>query len=277
MIMRDDTLLPTFKQHWQHHRYLQALIQAWQLPPLYNYRSVMPDDGGITLHDLVSRACQEAIARAWQSLPEQQIVAPWVENLLHTFPPSAALVEHNDGEAAESYRTRVLRAYLACVRAAVQGQWTSRNISFPELSRIAQETDLPVGFLHDLVLTLLPNHLGGGRIRQSPRPPVSTWALLVGQEHGVTALLTLELIEKEENSPSAVYPVVELAFVYRDEEFRDAEKKAGLVVESLLQSPGPCDVRWQLKRFDGHPIAALTGPSLGLAFAVGMTKLRASI
>jgi hypothetical protein len=65
----------------------------------------------------------------------------------------------------------------------------------------------------------------------------------------------------------------DLAFVRRDPEFRKSESNA-CACAGLSQQQR--DVRWQLQRRDGQPTTALTGPSMGLAFTLGIAKLLAA-
>ena len=66
----------------------------------------------------------------------------------------------------------------------------------------------------------------------------------------------------------------ELAFVYRDKEFREAEDTAHTLTKELWRSDR--DVRWQVKLHSDHPVDTFEGPSLGAAFTVGLAKLLAS-
>lgn len=99
----------------------------------------------------------------------------------------------------------------------------------------------------------------------------SLTVLLVDEarDDGVVATLTLEFVA---NGTGALYPDPALAFVYRDWEFRQAEDWARNYVQRRGLWQKEWDVRWRLERRDRQPISALTGPSMGGAFALGLAK-----
>jgi hypothetical protein len=129
----------------------------------------------------------------------------------------------------------------------------------------AQQFDPLSGFCRDLTLAL------AGTPLRTAEQETSQTVLLVDttRNEGVVAVLTLELI------PSGVgdfYPVHELAFL-RDADFQQAEANASATVKATGLWLPDRDVRWRLQRRDGKPITALAGPSMGAAFALGISRL----
>ena len=268
---------------WTQHDYMGALSTAWSLPATDNYpyfrSAVRLHD--LSLSELARRACQQAVSSAVSSLASNQLErsARWVEDLLDTFSPPAALVDHSDGEEAEAFRSHMLRAHLVCVSLALQLQEQGRLAAFERVSHhfqhIAQETDLPLVFFRDLLATLLPDTPGHRQGLRS-EPSVSVTALLVGktQRQGIVATLSLE---QRSDGSGLCYPASELAFVRRDPAFRAAEHNACTYVKDAgLWTPDQ-DVRWRVERRDGQPITTLTGSSMGFSFALGLAKLFVSV
>lgn len=90
------------------------------------------------------------------------------------------------------------------------------------------------------------------------------------RNEGVVASLTLELLPY---GSGEFYPVPELAFL-RDDDFRQAEENARALTQASFADHHH-DIRWRLQRRDNKPLASLSGPSLGAAFALGIGKLSA--
>ena len=259
--------------HWTNQRYMDALAAAWQLGRLYTYPSVQRKDINLTLRELIFRACREAVAAAQQG--RDQEVQQWLEGLLHKFSPPPALINHGEDRASEreklcreKFRSRMILAHLRCAEVAINRQWTSQTIDAADLRKVAEDTGLPIGFLLDVVHALLPEAEGGGQ----PRPPVATCTLTVllvedtAPEEGVVADFTLERLS---DGTGSLYPIPELAFVYRDAQWRRAERQAYEYVQRAVSSPA-WDVRWRLVRRDQKSLPpTLQGDSLGAALAPG--------
>lgn len=123
----------------------------------------------------------------------------------------------------------------------------------------------PPGFCRDLSLALL-----GQPLRQAERD-LSMTVLLVdmARNEGVVTTLTLELLP---DGSGELYPTPALAFL-RDDDFRQAEDNARTYLEQTSFADTHKDIRWRLQRHDNKPLTSLSGPSLGAAFALGVSKL----
>jgi hypothetical protein len=71
----------------------------------------------------------------------------------------------------------------------------------------------------------------------------------------------------------ALYPHPGIAFIFLDAAFVKAMENARQTVARLGLWPVDHDVRWAVSRSDGHRLLALSGPSAGAAFALGIAKL----
>jgi hypothetical protein len=258
---------------WKDGQRMAALSQAWKLPPLYDYPSLigmLHDD--LDLRDLVVSACREAIQEAQHG--NSSAVTRWLDSLWHNFFPPPALIDHGDDDAnSMAYRSQMLQAHLRCTQEVVNRQWTSDTIALNDLRPFAEELDMPLGFLHDLVQDLFPAVNNSKHARQPVRA-LSLTSLLVDtvQDRGVVANLTLELMP---DGNEMLYPAPQLAFVARDDEFRQAEANAHTYVQKTERLwPNNQDIRWRLERRDGKRLSsALVGDSLGGAFGLGLLRL----
>lgn len=173
-------------------------------------------------------------------------------------PPFQEIIHFNGEEAA-----RLVQSYLRCGVAALQPSSTKEELN--AALQPAATSLTPLGFCRDLVNIFL---------EQPPRPAVQTLSstvLLVdtARNDGVVATLTLELVSEGNRD---LYSIPELAFL-RLADFHEAENNArACVIDSQLWRHAH-DVRWRLQRLDGKPLANLSGPSLGAAFALGIGKL----
>jgi adenylate cyclase len=169
----------------------------------------------------------------------------------------------------DTSRIAALRAHLLCTRVALSYHPETTQDELADLLHpIAEETGLVSGFLRDLTWALLPSDLS-----LPPEHTEELYALLIeeGRVEGVVGLLSLHLMP---NGRGNVYPHHELAFVVRDQAFRQAEEDALAYVNSLGLWPHDKDVRWRLIRpFDNRPVRRLTGASMGAAFVLGLSKL----
>lgn len=121
------------------------------------------------------------------------------------------------------------------------------------------------GFCHDLILAL-----SNAPLRQGEQTTALTVLLVdTARNDGVVATLTLELLP---NGSSTLYPTPELVFL-RDADFQQAETQASAATHASGIWSTRHDVRWQLHRRDGRPLTTLSGPSMGAAFALGISKL----
>jgi CHASE2 domain-containing sensor protein len=166
----------------------------------------------------------------------------------------------------------MLRAHLLCARLALTyDQHTQQDELDDLLHPIMEETGLARGFLRDLTWALLAHG-------PAPQPEriEELYVLLVeeGRDQGVVGVLSLHLMS---NGTGDLYPQHELAFVFRDQPFRQAEQDACTYVHSLGLWPEGRDICWRLTRpFDNRPIRRLTGTSMGAAFVLGLSKLCAT-
>lgn len=247
---------------------MAALASAWRLPLLYNYHALLTRLSDFTLQNLVFRACQEALTIAAQHEEDGRKAITWVNELLSQFPPPPALIDHGDGNEAEVIRQQLIRASLEGVELALTQAPASVLQLTPELQRIAEENHVPLGWLQDVMQAALSPPSVEPCWRQAHHR-VSLNALLVGETRGIVATLTLERIE---HGVGSLYPTPDLAFVRRDSTFRQAEENARLLTQLASTA---YDVRWRVQRRDGQAITALTGPSMGLALMLGLTKLLA--
>lgn len=172
----------------------------------------------------------------------------------------------------DANQSAVLQAHLLCARLAL----TCGPCSTPDeldacLRPLVNETGFAYGCLRDLTLELSPQ-----KPSLQPERMEELYVLLVeeGRDEGVVGLLSLQVMP---NGDGDLYPHHELAFVSRDEPFRQAEHD----VRDFLVSHGlwldSRDVRWRLIRpFDNRPVRRLAGASMGAAFALGLSKLGAA-
>lgn len=258
-----------FRVLWQEQRYMEAFATAWRMPPVYNYHWLMPQGGGITLRELILRSCQQALLLAAQDEESRARAEMWVETCLSAWPPPPALIDQSDGAEAEAYRAQLIRAHLECVRIGLTME-PEHPWPCAALSPLAQSLGLPPGLLRDLLSVLLAPSSNRPTLHQ-PEHSVQLTTLLVGATRGIAATLTLAYVP---NGTGALYPTPSLAFVHRDAAFRQAEATACAWAELPSRQ---CDVRWDLRRLDGQPFGALTGPSLGVALALGLAKVIGSL
>jgi hypothetical protein len=232
----------------------------------------------VNLREVVFRACQQTVEQAWSKQLQREEVKRWIVGLLNHFPPPSALIDHGGESDAETYFSHMIRAHLCCAYAALQGQGPSGTVSLldttfsDDLAAVAKETDVPLPFFHNLYQELLPKECRSWQLRQ-PRRSISLSALLVrkNQGRGVVTTLTLELMP---DGIGTLYPAPELAFVRRDQAFRDSENAARAYVERLRLWRKDQDVRWRIQpRGKSGPLRVLAGPSMGFAFALGLAKL----
>ncbi|MDH3604858.1 MAG: CHASE2 domain-containing protein, partial [Candidatus Tectomicrobia bacterium] len=176
----------------------------------------------------------------------------------------------------DASRSAMLRAHLLCARLALDyGPDTTLHELDHCLYPMAEATGCAPGFLRDLTWALLPDELSLD-LALEPERAEELYVLLVeeGRDQGVVALLSLQLLP---HGTGALYPQPELALVFRDAQFRQAEQEAHTYVGSLNLWPEGRDVRWRLTRpFDNRPVRRLVGASMGAAFALGLSKICAT-
>jgi hypothetical protein len=172
----------------------------------------------------------------------------------------------------DASRSAILRAHLLCTRLALD---YDPDITLDELVRLlhpmAEETGCAPGLLRDLTWALLSHEPS-----LEPERAEELYVLLVeeGHDQGIVGLLSLHLLPQ---GTGALYPQHELALVFRDAQFRQAEHEAHAYVEGLGMWPEGRDVRWRLTRpFDNRPVRRLMGGSMGAAFVLGLSKLCAT-
>ena len=172
----------------------------------------------------------------------------------------------------DASRSAVLRAYLLCARLALTCDRNTEPHGIDDCLRpIAEETSCARGFLRDLTWALLPHGFS-----LQPERVEELYVLLVedGRDHGVVGLLSLHLLS---HGAGDLYAQHDLALVFRDQQFRQAERDACAYVRALGLWPEASDVRWRLTRpFDNRPVRRLTGASMGAAFVLGLAKLGAT-
>ena len=172
----------------------------------------------------------------------------------------------------DANRRAALQAHLRCAHVALTCAPNAPLDEFDaRLRPIADETHLAPRLLRDLTWTLLPN---GPTL--APEHATELYVLLIeeGRDTGVVGLLSLHLMSQ---GAGRLYPHHDLALVLRNEVFRQAEADARAYVDSQGLWARDKDVRWRLTRpFDNRPIRRLTGPSMGAAFALGLSKLGAA-
>jgi tetratricopeptide (TPR) repeat protein len=167
-----------------------------------------------------------------------------------------------------------LLAHLLCARDAGPDREAAGKIR----SEVERETGvrLSLNFLRDLAAEMLDGH---------PRPAERTASIAVvllrHEDKGITADLTLEIVEDGEGD---LYPNPGMALIYRAPDFRGAEDRARAAVAGQLGLElGSCgrDARWRLSRRDGgNLLPDIVGPStsaaLGLLYAhlVAATRAR---
>lgn len=167
--------------------------------------------------------------------------------------------------------------------------WPTSPVDAPTLADLAfrllvQPQNVPAdqrpspGFLRDLTRELFTeeqelkpqNGLACGTLRPAEREErLSALLVDVAEDEGVVATLRLELMPE---GTGALYPIPALAFRLT-EEFREAAENARKYIRQQGLWPEGRDVRWRLERQRRQPISALTGPSLGAAFALVLAKL----
>jgi hypothetical protein len=185
------------------------------------------------------QACRDAVQRQ-----DRLVLTTWLDVSNTT---TQDIIQYNGPDAA-----RMVDIHLRCSLAACghEGQML---------------TQPSPGFCRDLVLLL-----SDASLRQAERTTTMTVLLVdTARNEGVTAVLTLELMS---DGSGALYPAPELAFL-RDADFQQAEANAGAAISAAGLWTPDTDVRWRLQRRDGKPLTSLSGPSLGAAFALGVSKL----
>ena len=204
------------------------------------------------------RACQHEVeANHWSNAAQW-----WLEESEHlTF-------IHNSQE--QGHHQHMAQLHLRCTQVAIAYRAsTSRNP--PPAAHIAaslSEAGRPLGFLLDLARVLLGEQV---------RPALASQTLpvlVVDREYNEGLVLSLTL-DRVEGGSGVLYLHPDQAFVFRDQEFEQAEENAQEAVKHLGLWPPEHqdDVRWSLTRSEGGRLPTLTGPSAGGAFALGLAKL----
>jgi len=198
------------------------------------------------------RACREAVQR-----DDQETLEAWLDANNVT---RQEIIQFNGPEAAQVVRTHLLCGLLACQTRGVAQRERQKTLR-PAVASLA----VSIGFCSDLIQEFL-----GEPSRQAERE-LSLTVLLVDtvRNEGVVAVLTLELLPE---GSGELYSIPQQAFI-RDSDFCQAEDNARTYVAGAGLWQEDRDVRWRLQRRDGKPLANLTGPSLGAAFALGIGKL----
>jgi hypothetical protein len=167
--------------------------------------------------------------------------------------------------------------------------WPTSPVNAPDLADrafrlLAQPQDVAPdhrpspGFLRDLTHELFSEEhelkpqdgIACGNVRPSEREERLPALLVdVTEDEGVVAILRLELMPE---GTGALFPIPALAFRPTDD-FRQAAENARKYLTGQGHWKESQDVRWRLERQRRQPISALSGPSLGAAFALGMEKL----
>ena len=267
---------------WDNGAYLDVLSTIWTLPDTDNYpyfQSVIRSQD-IQLHNIIFRACRQAVTTAWSDAAGQERAKQWLDSLLNDFRPPIALIDHGDGGEAEAYRAELLQAYLLCTSAACNilhshELLTAALLQSQGLDPIFPTTGLPPAFFIRLVQSLLPEQLRHKQPYQATKSETVN-ALLVStaQRQGITATLTVDRLSP---GTGLCYPSPALAFVRRDQAFQESEQNACTYVQSCgfwtPDKENEPDLCWTIERRDGKPLAALTGPSLGLAFTLTFGKV----
>jgi hypothetical protein len=134
---------------------------------------------------------------------------------------------------------------------------------------------LPVNFVRDLAVEMC----------SKPRPPEpqkavnseSVTVLLIDMSTqntpGVTARLTVEMIDPGQG---VLYPTPSLAFVYRDDDWLEAEQEVRAYADSegFWKNSDEIDVRWSIRRQDGRPLfLTLANKCAGAGFGLAIAKL----
>lgn len=143
-------------------------------------------------------------------------VGSWLENLRGDVPSS--VVDLGDGAERASWRARVVRAHLLCVKAALEMHWPSGTVGKGVLEEIARECGLQGCFVEEIAGVVL--RLPGREVKKKE----SVTALLVSEDReGVAGYLELEVLS---SGSGELFPSLEMAFVFRDGEFLKAEENA---------------------------------------------------
>jgi hypothetical protein len=197
------------------------------------------------------RACRDAVQRN-----DRTTLETWLDASDST---KREIIHWAGAEAAQIVHTHILCGLAVC---------RVRGAALRELGDTLSEAvsvHVPLGFCRDLIQALR-----GEPLRKAERE-LSLTVLLVdtARNEGTGATLTLEVIL---DGGGEFYAVPELAFL-RDKDSRQAEDEARACVEGTGLWRKDWDVRWRLQRRDGKPLAALSGPSIGAAFALGLAKL----
>jgi len=198
------------------------------------------------------RACRDAAQRG-----DRATLEVWLDESDST---KQDIVQFHGAEAAQMVRAHLLCSFAACLAREV----VPLELMKSTWEAAASQPDA-IGFCRDLTQELL------GEPLRKPERDLSLTVLLVdtARNEGIVATLTLELVPE---GSGGFYPVPELAFG-RDPDFRRAEAEARACIEGINLWRKAQDVRWRLQRRDGKPIANLSGPSLGAAFALGIAQL----
>ena len=239
-------------------RHMEALEGLWKLGKVYGFHSLFPRMD--SLRDIVLGACRQAVEALRRGDLER--VRSWLERLSGDVPSS--VVDLGDGADRASWRARVVRAHLLCVKAALEMHWPSGTVGKGALEEIARECGLQGCFVEEIAGAVLG--LSGREVEKKE----SIIALLVSEDReGVAGYLELEVLG---SGRGELFPSSEMAFVFRDEEFEEAEGNAcAWAYENGWDRS--TDVRWSLKLPDGRTPTSLSGGSAGGAFAVGLAKL----
>ena len=240
-------------------------------------------------------ACRQEVEQGgWSQAAEWWLA--WLRD-----PGSLAFI--SDPEEREHDRCAAL-ALLGCAGAALaHGAWPSPTLPPEVLKPLTTETKFPLGLLLDLAQALLggaprparaactlpllavdraqeareqesegaEEQRGGGVEKRAPPHPSIPAPL------PRTLSLTLEWVARPAAGNPEIYPHPDLLFVPRDRLFDEALANARQAVKSLGLEPLPeeADVRWSLSPLGGGSLPALTGPSAGAAFALGLAWLAA--
>ena len=206
------------------------------------------------------RACQhEVVGRRWSDAAQW-----WLEE------SERLTFIHDDQE--RYHHQHMARLHLRCIQVAIaDSASTSRNRSLAaHMAESLSEAGRPRGFLLDLARALLGDQVRPALADQTL--PV----LVVDREHNEGQGLVLSLtLDRVEGGSGVLYPHPDQAFVFRDQEFEQAEENAQKAVKHLGLWPPERqdDVRWSLTRPGDGRLLALAGPSAGGAFALGLAKL----
>jgi len=199
-------------------------------------------------------ACQEALCYR-QANAENVVYA--IERMLSS-QGSDGVIGYCPDPFSATHQAHTLRAFLSCVRLALQANTSPQH---QYLTALARDESTPPGLLLDFLCFLQ------GENTRAPLRSVELTVLLINPGNdGVPAALSLELLREGDGN---LYPSPHLALC-RDRAFIESEK---LAQQSAGLAGATHDVRWRLARLDGAPLGHLIGPSLGAAMAIGLRLL----